>query len=243
MYLGGRYALPINSNPALVLNPDPFHRTQVVRAASLIYGYTRWFAAMQRSGIQADFGGRTRDIPLCMREYQRLFAFTRIPFSGVDEPMITPESRHVVVMRGADLYTIDVLTERGDLVPRAKVRDAVAAILSGKCRQESSLKFVDTETATTDCAGVPLGCFTALKRPQWCEWRALLERESERNRQHLRTIETALFTVSLDRRQPTNPTQKFEACLHGCHIENKVCRHCVELTAWVGSVTNDLDGT
>ena len=45
MYLGGRYPVPINSNPAIGLAPDPtlpVHGKQAVRAATLICASASW---------------------------------------------------------------------------------------------------------------------------------------------------------------------------------------------------------
>lgn len=69
MYLGGRYPSPVNSNPAFLFEKDPLHRTQVSRAAATAYGLSCWVAAMRNGGVEADLGGKQRDIPLCMNEY------------------------------------------------------------------------------------------------------------------------------------------------------------------------------
>ena len=261
MYLGGRYPCPVNSNPAVLFATDPFHRTQVSRAASLAYGVARWYSAMQRKGVEADFGGRNRDVPLCMKEYvdailrlhaeqffaacaavsleqetmnvlvpndryRQLFSCTRIPFSGSDELLLSPQSRHIVVFRGAEMYRLELVDGSGSLVPETKLRDAISAILAGKCKLPASVRRQSVfPVGGTKSVQIPLGCFTAMGRPQWAEWRNRIQQMSELNKLTLLEIDTAIFTLSLDSTQPRNASQAMEAMLHGCFFEadQKTC--------------------
>jgi len=151
---------------------------------------------------------------MCAR-YAKLFACTRIPFSGEDCHLVSPKSTHIVVMRGSHLYEMKVLLPNGSVLPESKFRDAFAGIISGKFRDSES-----AEGTFLENGNVPLGCFTAAGRPQWCEWRSRLEDVSARNRVSLQSIETALFTLSLDTVQPADRSHEMEVLLHGCHISD-----------------------
>jgi hypothetical protein len=53
---------------------------------------------------------------LDMSQYLSLFHSTRIPKVGRDELKSYPESTHVVVQRGADFYSVNVLESDGTAV-------------------------------------------------------------------------------------------------------------------------------
>jgi carnitine O-acetyltransferase len=104
MYLGGRYPVPINSNPFVYWHPhpDPELRSQARRAAVLVHRMLKWRQGMcvdtaavaspcaavahsrslrrHRGSVEPDGSPEKR---LCMQEYKKLFGTTRIPVAKV----------------------------------------------------------------------------------------------------------------------------------------------------------------
>ena len=128
MYLGGRYPIPINSNPGCGLSPDPAcEGDQARRSASLVCASAQWYQAFKRGQITPDGHGTAR--PRCMAEYSVLFGTSRIPHLGRDR-LRTYDSRHAVVLRGGDFYSLDILSEDGHVIPEHVLERQIAAILS-----------------------------------------------------------------------------------------------------------------
>eukprot|EP00292_Cryptomonas_paramecium_P034348 CAMPEP_0113723348 /NCGR_PEP_ID=MMETSP0038_2-20120614/38365_1 /TAXON_ID=2898 /ORGANISM="Cryptomonas paramecium" /LENGTH=200 /DNA_ID=CAMNT_0000652911 /DNA_START=185 /DNA_END=783 /DNA_ORIENTATION=- /assembly_acc=CAM_ASM_000170 len=68
--------------------------------------------------------------PLDMSQYSGLFQSTRIPRAGKDEIKRFPNSRHVIIQRGADFFKLDVLRPDGSVVPGSEILSEIKAILS-----------------------------------------------------------------------------------------------------------------
>ena len=110
MYLCGRYANPINSNPFFVLDWDARNTTQAKRASSLVCAFTQFYHAMNENRLAPDMAGTQ---PQCMDEYSRLFACSRIPMSGKDQWRSTKNSRHIAILRGSKIYTLPIIADDG----------------------------------------------------------------------------------------------------------------------------------
>ena len=59
--------------------------------------------------------------PLDMSQYSNLLRSTRIPKPGIDELVVSPGSRHIVIQRNGTFYKLDVLTADGGTVPLAQL--------------------------------------------------------------------------------------------------------------------------
>ena len=116
MYLTGRYPVAVNSNPGLVLRPDPGPggASQAARAASLLHASARWVAGLRAGMLAPDAAGRART-PLCMDEFPKLLGTARVPDArGRDELRTAPahRARHCVVLRGTRMFALDLLQPR-----------------------------------------------------------------------------------------------------------------------------------
>ena len=72
--------------------------------------------------MQPDCIGRKGQLPLCMFQYKRIFATTRIPKEGQDELKVYNGSRHVAVVVDSVFYTFDAIREDGSVMPPADIR-------------------------------------------------------------------------------------------------------------------------
>lgn len=96
--------------------------------------------------------------PLDMSQYFRLFNATRIPKQGKDELFTDPKGRHLLVMRGGNMYVFDVMDRDGNLVKPAEIQAHLKHILSDP----------------TPAAAHPLGLLTSENRDTWARLREKL---------------------------------------------------------------------
>lgn len=143
MYLRDRVPLPINYNPLLMMNPDarPAYNDQLVRTTNLVVSSLRFMkslrakqlepevfhlnpaksdthtfrtvASMTPSFISTYVAYAFKAFPLDMSQYQGLFGATRIPETDKDRIYRNEDSRHLVVLRNGNFYSVDVLDEAG----------------------------------------------------------------------------------------------------------------------------------
>lgn len=119
-----------------------------------------------------------------MEEYSFLFGETRIPQKSADELLVTPDSRHIVILRGAHVYALDVIDTSG-----AVLNDAVIA---------SKINELIQNTPHAPSTSEPLvGMLTSQERDWWAKERQELLR-SPINSETIRMIDEALFVVALD---------------------------------------------
>jgi hypothetical protein len=206
MYLGGRYPVPINSNPFIAFEPDkdPAKMNQGARAASLVFHMCKFLQGVRDGTVSADMVGP--DTPGCMDEYSRLFSTTRIPRRGTDELRSFPESSHIVIFRDTQIYSLEVMDSAGRLVPEHALRAVIEALL-----------LLDPK-ATAPASGLApsdLAILTTMERDDWADVREGLEASAPCNRQSLHTIDAAVFCLSLDRHTPYTPTNLAEQFMHG----------------------------
>jgi hypothetical protein len=203
MYLGGRYPVPINSNPGLLLSDDPGKRTQAGRAASLTYYSLKWLQGYRDGSLRPDFNKQTR---LCMGEYSLLFSLSRIPAIAKDFYSQSPDSRHIVIIRGERIYTLVVFDEEGRLFPEAFLEQQMQAL-------------IDANSVRSGGHADFLGTLTACDRDFWAGARQELVSSSAINKASLASIDSAIFVVTLDFDGPTDLTAWMNQTLagHGNH--------------------------
>eukprot|EP01136_Pigoraptor_vietnamica_P038819 Opistho-1_new@687 len=188
MYLNGRWAVPINSNPFFLLRPDPKRTNMVDRAASLIEATTRFHMKIHGGMLEVDKVGST---PLDMSQYRKLFGTCRIPKVGRDRLLTKADSKHIAVLRKGHFYFMPVATPDGAAIPEAALASHLRAILSERIDPPKHF----------------IGVMTTAERDLWARWRPVLTGITSRNASSSATInnatlfelvDTALFVVCLD---------------------------------------------
>ena len=98
--------------------------------------------------------------PLDMSQYKNLYRSTRLPRRVKDELKIFPEeeARHIIVQRGSDFFTVDVLDESGGAIDADVIEAQLRAIL-----------------AKPHNSGSSVGVLTTMNRDEWADARATLE--------------------------------------------------------------------
>ena len=129
-YLSCRAPLPVKWNIFAtmfsVAPTDLLHQ----RAALLLSASAEFYLHTRAGRIAPDVLDTRGTIPLCMWQYERLFASSRVPLSEARDEIVTAKaSRHVVVFCDGHAYAVQVLTEPDDaLVAPADIERALIAI-------------------------------------------------------------------------------------------------------------------
>jgi carnitine O-acetyltransferase len=176
-YLCDDAPLVVNVSPAFVLAGT--NRSQVARAARLLAAALSFKDLVDRAELEPD---RANGAPLCMREYSRLLSTTRIPGETRDSLERHPESRHVVVVRDNRFFSLESLDEEGRPYAVEELERGLQRIVD------------EAETA-----GPPVGVLTTDRRRTWARVRDQLVRGPATARESMRTVESAILVLVLER--------------------------------------------
>ena len=147
-----------------------------------------FYAAAAASGFALD-----------MSQYNNLFSSTRIPHETKDELKVNPDAKHIVIQRGSDFYTFDVLQNDGTAISDDLILSNIESILS-----------LPINAKTNEA----VGALTTLDRTEWAGIRNEM-RESKINQDSLDTIDGALFSIVLEHESVADPIQGCHLFLHG----------------------------
>ncbi|XP_034482821.1 carnitine O-palmitoyltransferase 2, mitochondrial [Drosophila innubila] len=214
MYLADRVPLPLNYNPLVVLKNEtrPEYQQQVVRATNMIISSLRFWRSLQANKLEPEvyhMNPKKTDtdsyrrwmsvapkafatyasyafkaFPLDMSQYSRLFGTSRIPRIGKDELVLSPDSKHIMVMRRGNMYTMNVLDSSGYIESPSVILGRLKSIIELDSQKEA--------------ASVPLGVLTSSQRDEWAKSRAHFISSSKNAELLQREVDGALFCVSLD---------------------------------------------
>jgi carnitine O-acetyltransferase len=183
-YLHHTDPVVLNLNPFFLLedDPTPQRNDQIVRASSLIYSTVTFIEALHNKTLEPDV---FRGTPLCMSQFDRLFATARVPTKNGCYIM-PADARHIVVMARSQFYHFDVLDDDHRLMLTEK---DIAANLKAILKDATH----NFESA--------MGLLTTENRLNWAKMRDMLQ-ENPVNGDNLEVIDSALFVVCLDHVAP-----------------------------------------
>lgn len=212
MYLKDRAPLPVNYNPILIMNHDkrPEYNDQLVRTANIIISSLRFMKSLKAEILvpeifhmdpsKTDTESFRKKImrfpefiatyaayfykayPLDMNQYKGLFGATRIPQRDKDVIYRNETTRHVLVIKDGNFYTLEVLDASGN------IREPEFIF--------TQLKYLESIGAAP--AENPVGALTTQNRRVWAAARNHLTSLSTNNADNMTLIDSALFTISLD---------------------------------------------
>ncbi|KAM9478271.1 carnitine O-palmitoyltransferase 2, mitochondrial [Salvelinus alpinus] len=227
MYLSARDSVVLNFNPFMSFNPDPKteYNNQLVRATNMVASAVRFMKTLRAGLLEPEvfhlnpaksdtdsfkklirwvpsslswYGAfMVNAYPLDMSQYFRLFNATRIPKQGKDELFTDPKARHLLVMRGGNMYVFDVMDRDGNLVKPAEIQAHLKHILSDP----------------TPAAAHPLGLLTSENRNTWARLREKLLATG--NGEVLGLVDSALFCLCLDDESMNDHIHISHNMLHG----------------------------
>lgn len=216
MYLSSRLPLPLNFNPFLawkdapkselnhqlvrstnflisaarfkrsleenVLEPEVFHMNPKKTAKSPLY---RDIMSLSPNSIATYLSFAFKAFPLDMSQYKNLFNSTRIPRKGKDEILKSDSktNHHVLVIKDGQLYTFDLLDRNGDL-------NTPEYIYANLCHIQNQPK-PDKEFHSI-CE------LTTADRDFWAGEREYLISLSDKNKENLTKLDSAMFALCLD---------------------------------------------
>lgn len=207
-YLASRLPLPVNVNFATVCdeNPRAADLSQIKRSALITALALRFKHLIDTGALEVD---RHMDGPLCMMQFKKLFATTRIPkrdkdslrSSCTENDTASPAGSHILVLNKGRLFTLKSHTDSGSRKSIGEIERDLETILS--MGNEPALE------------GSALGILTAMDRNGWADAREMLYRSHPQNIASLNAIETGLFALCLDDSHPISLEERFRDILHG----------------------------
>jgi carnitine O-acetyltransferase len=180
---------------------EPPPAKQIERTASFIASALKFKQMIDAETLMPDrlFG----TLPMCMRQYRRLFSTSRIPEITKDA-LVTyspEESRHVVVVRKNQFFWFDVYHRDGSGLSRSQLKRHLQQVVD-----------LSNDSGNPD---PPVGALTTENRSTWAVMRKKLIDEDEYNKVGVDRIEKALFVVCLDDEDPQNMDEHARLMFHG----------------------------
>ncbi|XP_017073686.1 carnitine O-acetyltransferase isoform X1 [Drosophila eugracilis] len=178
-YLQYRDPVTVFVSPGMTFPQQNFKDSQafVDYTARVIFGLGEFNDMVHANKIQIVKMGKNE---LDNSQFGKVFGTCRIPRRGTDEIVYNPSSDYVVVIYKNHFYQLKIYSKEGKLIAAPILAAQLENILSKETQ-----------------VGVPFGILTTDSRDNWAEAYEYLS-ETPANRDALKTIQGALFTVSLD---------------------------------------------
>ncbi|RIA95026.1 acyltransferase ChoActase/COT/CPT [Glomus cerebriforme] len=184
-----------------------FSEWQIKRAAHIIGRMLDFKKLIDTEKLPPDV---TRNYPLCMYQYTRIYGVTRIPKPGCDELIHTPHpapAKHIIVIVKDQFYIVECYGKDGQRYSDGDIEIQLCQIID------------DVLKANLD---PPVGVLTADDRDSWAVARENLLAISPQNRETLTFIENALFVTNLDDYSTGMNLDKFiRNMFHGSNAHNR----------------------
>ncbi|MGH1351243.1 MAG: choline/carnitine O-acyltransferase [Methyloligellaceae bacterium] len=203
-YLGRRDEIALNAN-FFFMFPDQ-NISQVQRAVRIISQALHYKLELDQEKIPPLM---QRGKPLCMNQNKWLFSATRIPGAPLDS-LRSPYSKetpgpskatHILVHHRGHIFRMDVIGPNGKPHSLDDIEKGIIAILG--------------ETAERLDEGECVGHLTTKRREHWVGVRQQLIDLAPENRASLDEIETALFSICLEDKDPEEQQEVTDTLLHG----------------------------
>ncbi|OQV15366.1 Choline O-acetyltransferase [Hypsibius exemplaris] len=182
MYFRMGLALPVNSNPGMVLRKQHF---------SSNYEWLRFTAEVMRGAVEYKLLIDAEAIPqqytrsgepFCMQQYNNIFHTYRQPGLNQDRRLRFTAQQHCIVATKGQFFQLAVFEDE-------QIRSAESLA--------HDLAFIVRHSDSDDAQQLPVGLLTTLDRRRWGETHKLLL-EDPVNEKALASIEASLFIVCLD---------------------------------------------
>ncbi|CRL04579.1 CLUMA_CG017648, isoform A [Clunio marinus] len=212
MYSKDRAPLPVNYNPIIIMNqdPKPEYNDQILKAANVVISSMRFMKSLKNEILVPEIfhiNSKKTDTPefrskimkfptfiatyaayfykaypLDMNQYKGLFGATRIPKRDNDVIYRNENTKHILVLKDGNFYTIDVLDANGNIREPEFIY--------------SQLKYLASKDLPA--SSNPIAALTTQNRRIWASARNHLISLSARNSDNMTLIDSALFCISLD---------------------------------------------
>lgn len=228
MYLTSRVPLPLNFNPFLAWRDAPTSNLndQLVRSTNFLASAIRFKRSLEENLLEPEvfhlnpkkvsplyqsimplapnsiatyISFMFKAFPLDMSQYKNLFNSTRIPKTGKDEIVKSDpkKNRHVLILRNGRFYVFNLIDEDGNLLSPEYIYANLHHIAQLPHDDKGYLSITE---------------LTSADRDSWAKERCHLISLSDKNRQNLEKLDSALFALCLD-----DVTFKPEQEIEGAH--------------------------
>ncbi|KAG8741894.1 hypothetical protein FRC10_002307 [Ceratobasidium sp. 414] len=190
-YLSHSDPVVLALNPFFVLedDPSPARGAQLPRAAALVTAALGFIHDLREGILEPD---TVRNTKLDMDQYSRLFGTSRIPTNNGCRMSVTPQSRHIAVLRRGQIYYFDCLDSKNrPILTEREILRNLKAIVSDA-----------DQTPINEAAKSSLGLLTTENRKIWSQLRETIHSSSASNASSLEVVDEALFVVCLDDASP-----------------------------------------
>mmetsp|Transcript_5605 Transcript_5605/g.10883 ORF Transcript_5605/g.10883 Transcript_5605/m.10883 type:complete len:824 (-) Transcript_5605:763-3234(-) len=210
VYLRGRSPILINSNYyGLGFNNYIPTSSQVSRAATLMYHYMRFKQLLDSQQLRPMTIRGV--VPICMRQYERIFQTTRVPGRDTDVNVhLDPgDSIHIALLYKGGFWKVNVVGDDGVIVPAHELEKRFRSIVELSDDAKSPLR-----APAADSAEACLPALTGIERTRWAEHREQYFMDGI-NKISLDEIESAIIVLHLDDRAPQTWSETANLSLHG----------------------------
>jgi len=160
----------------------------------------RFYLKVANNTLPADTEKKT---PLCMTQYGRVFATTRIPHPTRDAVYSWTGVRHIVVLRKCQFFHLQVISPDGQVAAEAQIQNHLEAIIR------------EADQPGADQSYPAIGALTSEDRDRWSSTRQELVRLHSTNVASLEAIDRALFVLVLEDKAPADIDASARLFLHG----------------------------
>jgi carnitine O-palmitoyltransferase 2 len=243
MYLKSRLPCPVNFNPFMMFasEKDSSYNDQLSRATNFAISCARFKKALDAEILAPEvfhlnpaksdtnmfrtvcrllpsnvswFGAVAfKAFPLDMSQYTSLFGGNRIPARNKDILHHCKNPKHFMVMSKGNIYSVDLFDDQGNILPPEDVHASLAEIL---------------KTSKAPDANSCIGSLTTLERDTWADIRTELV-SNDKNRASFRSIDDALFLLSLDDLKTEDHARLVQSLLCGDDGRNRWFDKCFQL--------------
>lgn len=175
----------------------PKDGTQIERIALLTWTGMKYWKNLREQRLAVDRGSKT--INWTMHQYQRMFNCCKIPGMNIDslKPYFKTEEEgpcpsHIVVLVNGRMFSFNSIGANGEPYTPPVLEKVLSDI---------------KQTAYSGSAGPALGRLTTLPRENWFQLREHLIGLHANNEKLLEILQSAVFCLSLDERNPPNFTE------------------------------------
>lgn len=181
MYLTARCPNPNNNNPSYILNLPklPCKEDRFGSLAKFTMALITWHNKVILGKLDASGGD------VCFSPFGKQLGTARIPKQKRDYIKPHPNSKHIVVFCGSEIFSIQVQNESGEFCMTENLKRAFENI------------FLQCSTKSVNEEHLPISLFTSDNRDEWATTRDHLIK-NETNKQALECIDSALISIALD---------------------------------------------
>lgn len=209
MYLRGRWALPVHSNPFHELCSTG--RSSVAESAALVtHSLLKWMDDTRRGGMEWAGENDMR----CPRQIALQIGSARVPGASRDTLRHTPFSKHVVFLCNGSAYRVDAFREDGTQLSLASMLASIQRIVSIEEARAGATS--DDQRVAGD-----VGLLTRLRRDEWARLRGDIAGYHPQNQRNLECIDEALIVVALDLEAPGCESERSHRILKGDRCRNR----------------------